>query len=87
VAAGELAESIAGADGRTSRLHRSSLAMVGDDLWSDVLAAQRLGMRGVFVLSGKHGRAELDRAAAQSRGGGRPDLVADSLARVIDALD
>jgi HAD superfamily hydrolase (TIGR01458 family) len=87
VAARELADSITGADGQTRRPHRSSLAMVGDDLWSDVLAAQRLGMRGVFVLSGKHGRAELDRAARQSRGGGRPDLVADSLARVIDALD
>jgi HAD superfamily hydrolase (TIGR01458 family) len=87
VAARELADSITGADGPTRRPHRSTLAMVGDDLWSDVLAAQRLGMRGVFVLSGKHGRAELDRAARQSRGGGSPDLVADSLARVIDALD
>jgi ribonucleotide monophosphatase NagD (HAD superfamily) len=61
--------------------------MIGDDLWTDVLAAQRLGMRGIFVLSGKHGMAELRQAADQPRGGGRPDLVADSLAAAIDALD
>jgi len=61
--------------------------MVGDDLWTDVLAAQRLGLRGAFVLSGKHGQAELEQAARQPRGGGRPDLVAASLAEVIEALD
>lgn len=66
---------------------RSALAMVGDDVWTDVLAAQRLGLRGVFVLTGKHGPAELDRAASQRRGGGRPDVVAASLAEVVAALD
>jgi HAD superfamily hydrolase (TIGR01458 family) len=86
-AARELLGAITVADQRAPRPRLASVAMIGDDLWSDVLAAQRLGLRGVFVLSGKHGRTELDQAAAQPRGGGRPDLVADSLAGVIDALD
>ncbi|SRR6266508_4278691 len=86
-AARELVEAISVAAGSAPYPRRADLAMVGDDLWSDVLAAQRLGMRGVFVLSGKHGRAELMQAASQKRGGGRPSLVAHSLARVIDALD
>jgi len=54
-----------GANG--SRLARNGdVAMVGDDVWTDVLAAQRVGLRGLFVLSGKHGRAELAQAAAGS---------------------
>jgi ribonucleotide monophosphatase NagD (HAD superfamily) len=61
--------------------------MVGDDVWTDALAARRAGLRGVVVLSGKHGRPELDRAAAQRRGGGSPDAVAASLADVVAALD
>ena len=61
--------------------------MVGDDLWSDVLGAQRAGMRGVLVRSGKHGDAELLRAASQRRGGGRPTAVAETLADVVAGLD
>ena len=74
-------------DGPVERHGRHNLAMVGDDLWTDVLAAQRLGLRGVFVLSGKHGREELDKAAAAGRGGGVPDLVAASMTEVLAALD
>ena len=36
-------------------LARADIAMVGDDVRSDVRAAQRAGLRGIFVLSGKHG--------------------------------
>jgi ribonucleotide monophosphatase NagD (HAD superfamily) len=71
----------------TGRVARHDLAMVGDDLWTDVLAAQRAGLRGVFVLSGKHGRGDLRKAAAQRRGGGRPAFVANSLAEVVAELD
>jgi ribonucleotide monophosphatase NagD (HAD superfamily) len=60
--------------------------MVGDDVWTDALAAKRAGLRGFVVLTGKHGREELDRAAAQRRGGGRPDGVARSLAEIVAAL-
>ena len=35
-------------------LARTDIAMVGDDVRSDVRAAQRVGLRGIFVLSGKH---------------------------------
>ena len=71
----------------TGRVARHDLAMVGDDLWTDVLAAQRAGLRGVFVLSGKHGRDDLRKAAGQKRGGGRPAFVANSLADVVAELD
>ena len=65
---------------------RRDLAMVGDDILTDVIAAQRLGLRGVFVRSGKHGEADLAAAAARRRGGGRPSAVAASLAEVVGAL-
>ena len=67
------------------RLLRRDIAMVGDDLDTDVRAAQRAGLRGVFVLSGKHTRDDL--AAAARRGTPAPDLVVESLADVVAALD
>jgi HAD superfamily hydrolase (TIGR01458 family) len=67
------------------RLTRRDIAMVGDDLETDVRAAQRAGLRGVFVLSGKHTRTDLE--AASRRAVPPPDLVADSLADVVRALD
>ncbi len=60
--------------------------MVGDDVWADVLSAQRVGMRGALVLTGRHGAAELARAAA-SRSGRMPDVVAQSLSAMVGALD
>ena len=60
--------------------------MVGDDVRTDVRAAQRAGLRGVLVLSGKHGTADIEQAA-QERGGRLPDAVAPTLADVVDALD
>jgi HAD superfamily hydrolase (TIGR01458 family) len=67
-------------------LARADIAMIGDDVRSDVRAAQRAGLRGIFVLSGKHGRADVEVAAAE-RGGRRPDAIAASLAEVVAALD
>ena len=43
------------------RLPRSAFAMVGDDLRADVAAAQRVGMKGILVLSGKTDAAEASR--------------------------
>ena len=60
--------------------------MVGDDVRSDVRAGQRSGLRGIFVLTGKHALADADIAATE-RGGRRPDAVAASLADVVAALD
>jgi ribonucleotide monophosphatase NagD (HAD superfamily) len=67
-------------------LARSDIAMVGDDVRTDIRAAQRAGLRGIFALSGKHGLADVEAAAAE-RGGRRPDAIAASLAEVVAALD
>jgi len=66
-------------------LRRRDILMVGDDLETDIRAAQRSGLRGAFVLTGKHTRADLD--AARKRRRAAPDLVAESLAEVVAALD
>lgn len=56
------------------------VAMVGDDVESDVLAAQALGMTGVLVRTGKVLSGTLERAA------GRPDHVVESFADLPDML-
>jgi HAD superfamily hydrolase (TIGR01458 family) len=66
-------------------LARSDIAMVGDDVRSDVRAGQRAGLRGIFVLSGKHGIADIE-IAAKERGGRQPDAIAADLAAVVAAL-
>jgi HAD superfamily hydrolase (TIGR01458 family) len=66
-------------------LVRAEISMVGDDVRTDVRAAQRAGLRGVFVESGKHGLADVE-AAARERGGRRPDAIAPDLAAVVAAL-
>lgn len=61
------------------------VAMVGDDPDADIRPAQRVGLRGVLVLTGK-----TDAADVASLGAGRrrpPDAVAPSLAAVVAALD
>ena len=45
--------------------------MVGDDLDTDVRAAQRAGLRGAFVLTGKHTREDVAAAAKRGRTGPR----------------
>ena len=67
------------------RLRRRDIAMVGDDLDSDVRAAQRAGLRGVFVLTGKHSREDVEERRKARRP--PPDLVAESLGDVVAALD
>ena len=73
------------ATGDGTRLRRWDVAMVGDDLANDLAPARRLGLRTVLVLTGKHGRGELD-AARRRRGGTRPDVVASSIVEVADAI-
>jgi HAD superfamily hydrolase (TIGR01450 family) len=69
------------------RLPRSAFAMVGDDPRADVAAAQRVGLRGVLVLSGKTSAADVERVAASRTRGRGPDAVAPTLADVVAALD
>ena len=67
------------------RLPRRAFAMVGDDPRADVAAAQRVGLRGILVLSGKTSAAEAAALGATARRG--PDAVAATLADVVAALD
>jgi HAD superfamily hydrolase (TIGR01450 family) len=74
------------------RVPRRVLAMVGDDPEADVAAAQRVGLRGFLVLTGKTTAAQAARIADRAahpvgrpvRG---PDGVAPSLADIVAALD
>jgi HAD superfamily hydrolase (TIGR01458 family) len=67
-------------------LARGDIAMVGDDVRTDIRAAQRAGLRGILVLSGKHGEADIE-VAANERGGRLPDAVAPDLSAVVRAID
>ena len=67
-------------------LARVDIAMVGDDVRTDIRAARRVGLRAIFVLTGKHAMGDVE-AAARERGGRRPDAIAPSLAEVVAALD
>lgn len=82
-AAAELAAEVRAAGGR--RLARHDIAMVGDDVRTDIIAGQRVGLRGVFVLSGKHGLTDVD-TAARGRGGRRPDAIAATLVDLVETL-
>ena len=67
-------------------LARRDIAMIGDDVRTDIRAAQRAGLRGVFVRSGKHDLKDVEIAEAE-RGGRRPDAIAPDLAAVVRALE
>jgi len=71
----------------SARLRRVDIAMVGDDIRNDVLAGQRAGLRGVFVLTGKHTAGDLERIRSDVRRTRMPDVMARSLADVVAALD
>ena len=66
-------------------LTAAEVAMVGDDLWNDVRGAQKAGLRGIFVRSGKHGDAELKRAAGE-RPAWVPDAIAPSVLDIVADL-
>jgi len=60
-------------------LEPGQLAMVGDDIDGDAEGAQRAGLRGILVRTGKFREEDL-------RGGVRPDAVLESLADLPDAV-
>jgi HAD superfamily hydrolase (TIGR01450 family) len=80
-----LAEIAAATDRTGLPLAPADVAMVGDDLWNDVLGAQKAGLRGIFVRSGKHGDRELARIASE-RHGRMPEATVPSIAEVVDAV-
>jgi HAD superfamily hydrolase (TIGR01458 family) len=55
----------------------SSVAMVGDDLWSDVEGAQRAGLRGWLVRTGKFREEHLRQATVT------PDRILSSVAELL----
>ena len=55
------------------------VAMIGDDLLSDVLPAMRLGCHGVLVRTGKFRPSDLE--------AGQPDAMLDSIAELPDWLE
>jgi HAD superfamily hydrolase (TIGR01458 family) len=57
-----------------------AVAVVGDDIATDVAGAQTAGARGVLVKTGKYRSGDLERSDA------RPDLVIDSVADLPAAL-
>lgn len=54
----------------------TSAAMIGDDLWSDVEGAQRAGLQGWLVRTGKY------QEAALRESGIRPDRILNSVAEL-----
>jgi phospholysine phosphohistidine inorganic pyrophosphate phosphatase len=64
----------AAALGSLGRPVSKSAVMVGDDLWSDVEGAQRAGLQGWLVRTGKY------RASALDQSGVQPDRILDSVA-------
>ena len=77
---------VVGASAATpARLAAHEVVMVGDDVWNDIRGAQKAGLRGVFVYSGKHGESELARVTDERRGRA-PDAVAPSLVEIVAAL-
>jgi HAD superfamily hydrolase (TIGR01450 family) len=56
------------------------VAMIGDDVATDVLAAQACGLTGILVRTGKFREESLRQAE------GRPDHVFDSIVDVVEAL-
>lgn len=81
-AAAELGAELAARPGAT-RVIRSSIAMVGDDPRTDVAAAQRVGLRGFLVLTGKTVAPDVPAILRQRR---PPDAVASSLREIVAAL-
>ncbi len=66
------------------RLPPHAIAMVGDDLRSDLAPARRLGMRTVLTLTGKVGSHDVRAAIERARFA--PDAVVPSIAEAVAAL-
>ncbi len=61
-------------------LRADEVAMIGDDILTDIGGARSLGMQGILVRTGKYRKDALDKA------GVKPDYVIDSIAQLPDIL-
>jgi HAD superfamily hydrolase (TIGR01458 family) len=57
-------------------LSPTEVAMIGDDLESDVLGAQRMGMKGIFAASGKYKRSDCAKLDI------KPDVIIDDISDI-----
>jgi HAD superfamily hydrolase (TIGR01458 family) len=69
---------------REMGLPPARIAMVGDDLASDIAGGQRAGLRAIWVRSGRHATDDL--AARLARGLRAPDAIAPDLITVVRAM-
>ncbi len=61
-------------------LRRDQVAMIGDDIITDIGGAQKAGMRGILVRTGKFREDAVTRSAV------RPDRIIDSIAQIKDSI-
>ena len=61
-------------------LRRDQVAMIGDDIMTDIGGAQKAGMRGILVRTGKFREDAVTRSAV------RPDRIIDSIAQIKDII-
>ena len=59
-------------------VRKEEIIIVGDRLATDILMANKWGMRSVLVLSGVSKKEELDQVDS------KPDLVVESVAELVD---
>jgi ribonucleotide monophosphatase NagD (HAD superfamily) len=61
-------------------LPAEQVAMIGDDIITDVAGARKAGMKAVLVRTGKYSKSALDSAAI------KPTAVIDSIAKIAEIL-
>ncbi|MCP4438748.1 MAG: TIGR01458 family HAD-type hydrolase [Aureispira sp.] len=61
-------------------LPKESLIMIGDDLDSDIIGAQNVGIKSVLVKTGKYDMAYSDRSPI------KPDFIFDDISKVLTAF-
>jgi ribonucleotide monophosphatase NagD (HAD superfamily) len=61
-------------------LRADQVAMLGDDILTDIGGARSMGMQGILVRTGKYRKEALDNAVI------KPDFIIDSIAQLPDIL-
>jgi len=61
-------------------LHAGQVAMIGDDILTDIGGARTIGMQGILVRTGKYRKDAVDNAVV------KPSCIIDSIAQLQDIL-